>query len=305
MSQKKKTVIFILGTSFSGSTLLGRLLAVNTNEFLSELNRFEPFEFAPDYHRISCCAVCDSQGKAEACPIFGEKRKQKIRTQINLLKKFQEFSTVTNETIIDSSKDTAWALALIDSGLRDFFDVQVLISCRNPIAYAFSENEATKTEYWAAALNWRNLYEHAINALLHRKIPFLVVQYEQLFQTDSLKQINLGLSSMLNWNQSLSLTPRTVLSHAIGGNFGVFLGPQSDLGKSERVFHTNFSASDKWKIGFYPSNNFSESRRWSSFAGTQGLSLLNLPGVLDTAFTLGYNVAYLTSICKSDKTSIG
>lgn len=292
----KKKIVFIVGTSFSGSTLLGASLVGDQKiSFLSEVDRFALFNRHEPNYMLHSCTVCEMSGDQENCPVFGTKRTEAISQHTTILNKYIELISPLNCNTIDSSKNVDWVNHLFDNKINEFFDICVLVSVRNPIAYSYSESGAISSKYWEGVIAWRETYHHVLRSLIHRRIPFIICPYEMLFIQDAVENINKGLSVLTNHEIHIDLS-QGAIEHALGGNLSAYIAHQPGIDRSWRNAKC-FDEGDSWKIDENPMKKgiITESTRWLDMNKTDAYSLLDIPGVLDLAGLFGYTNEFLAS----------
>lgn len=165
----KKKITFIIGTPFSGSTLLGNILnMIPDTTFIGEVNRIRSFgqwEGTIENYNNEC-TICATEPYRE-CPVWNKEKLKKIDETSSIKNKYEELiSDIKQSHIIDGSKSPDWIARVFDSGLEANF--QAIICTRNPWAFALSHKGATMNnngvpaQAFQAAENWRDIYTHAL-----------------------------------------------------------------------------------------------------------------------------------------------
>lgn len=290
---RRLQLFFIVGTSFSGSTIISNSLAGGGVLSLGEVDRFVPFLRHDLNYQIERCTICGSVEAHEECPIFGKESREKIEKHQSLVDKYLELVSSTNaEIIIDASKSADWVKDLVDGGIRNHCDVYAIVSSRNPIAYAFSAADATKSPYWASVVAWRETYNHALRVLSHRAVPYLVIPYEDIFNPLTAERFVSGVKSLTGGRLGFSLGNFCGGEHALGGNLGVHIN-NKNFKSSNFLRMKEFTADESWKLDIYQTQVPKESTRWIEIGESTAYSLLQIPGIVDLMGLMGYSVNQL------------
>lgn len=301
MKQKKK-IIFLIGTSFSGSTIIGASISGKSVDFLSEIDRFSIFNRHEVSHMISECTNCALIGKGQSCPVFGKNRKKKIALQSDVVAQYLELISTCGDVVIDSSKSADWVMNLIDSGLGAHCEIYAILVARNPIAYAYSDALATGNQYWQGAIAWRETYTHALRVVLHRRIPMIVLPYELCFGDSQQLVITRALSDLCGYALNFEFTGGRPRQHMLGGNTGVHIQLNSDK-KNEISQLESYDKGDAWKFDFYRDSTVTESLRWTEIGIDSAQSIMSIPGVVDTMGVFGYSVKFILDYFQVTRTN--
>src|SRR6266849_437960 len=131
---------FLIGTYFSGSTLLGNCLNAHPSIFFAgEIDRLEAFRRDPDWAhaRERGCRLCSTEGEYD-CPAWP----RAFLDALTPLDDISRYRAVLDRTqapiLLDGSKRLDWLRSLHDAGLTS--GVSVIICTRNPFAFANSVN---------------------------------------------------------------------------------------------------------------------------------------------------------------------
>lgn len=289
---KKKTIFFIVGTSFSGSTLFGSSLYGDEVTFLGETDRFRPFDRQHANYTLSGCTVCKAQSHADNCPLFGQDRINSILQKELLLDKYLELVSAAGELVVDSSKNIQWLNDLAEQGLAQHVQIIAVVLTRNPVAYSYSAAEATGRHHWEEVVAWRETYTHVLRSLVHKKIPFITMQYENMFNPAVSSLISQSLSNMSAKSIVLNLS-KSRISHSLGGNLGAYIAATAGMNHENINKCSEFDNNDLWKFEYYSSTSPIESKRWVGIGKQKALDLLAIPGVIDLSSFMGYGVADL------------
>lgn len=286
---KRKKIVFLVGTSFSGSTIIGGSIHNPETSFLSEVDRFAPFKRHDDNYLINECTTCHSNHIGESCPIFGNKRLQAVSNQNNLISQYLELISPCGEIIIDGSKTVDWIANLVDAGLMNTCDVYCALVSRNPIAYSFSASTALNEPIWVSAISWRETYAHALRVLIHRGIPFLSIRYESIFTQTSANTLSNRLTQLIGEKIDFRLESSISSAHCLGGNLGGYLNNEK-FNRDTFNGLTEFNPSETWKFDFYNNEKIKESKRWTEIGYQNACSIINIPGIVDTMNILGFTI---------------
>jgi hypothetical protein len=281
-------LVFLIGTYFSGSTLLGNCLNAHPSIFFAgEVDRLEAFRREPDWthQREKGCRLCSTQAESN-CPAWPSEFLEKIRPLDDLSAYRAVIERTEAPILLDGSKRIDWLNSLYDSGLKS--NVKAIICARTPFSFAKSSDGGTQPiGPMAAATSWRDFYLHALRSLAGRGIPSLVVRYEDFaFKPEpSIRRVCEFLNIPFD---PVTLNYWQVPSHAVGGNGGAYLR------------NTNFTPSaldkdEKWKLDYFSNKPFGG---WIEDKWIDGLTdaavrqIMSVPMLNDVASLLGYDLAW-------------
>lgn len=164
----EKKVIFIGGTSFSGSTMLDMMISNTKRGFsVGEVNAmFRPFR---PHHFKPMCGCGDPE-----CKVWikiKDKGEDALYQSI-----FEEFTEI--EYIVDSSKDPQWINKQISNLSRQGITVYNILIWKDTVSFCASMIKRNKKGGINAWINYHRLYL----SLLHKCIP---VSYSDLAQNSS------------------------------------------------------------------------------------------------------------------------
>jgi hypothetical protein len=148
-SDKRKMVVFVAGTAYSGSTLLAMILGndpmgFSCGEPRNYLNPTQP------YHPTLECGC-----KNESCTLWNEVRRAgSNRLYETIFTKYPEV-----EFIVDSSKNPFWirnhTLKLTLTGI----DVKTVLIWKSPLEIALSYNKRQRLDQWKKSwINYHRLF---------------------------------------------------------------------------------------------------------------------------------------------------
>ncbi len=216
MTRKKD--VFILGTSYCGSTLLGNALNGHSRiAYAGEVSRLPGFDIgAPE----RLCPVCASQGKT--CEVWSDTFAERILAR-GPGRSFDTYREAVGGTpvIVDGSKAVNWFRKVMADrpGPENPF---VIIAVRNPFSFVDSCRRRESYEPWLAANIWRDTLFDILRTVAQYGLPHIVVRYEDLSRDPelTLRRVCAFLSEdfepgMLEfWQQPL---------HGLGGNAGAYV----------------------------------------------------------------------------------
>lgn len=279
--------VFILGTAYSGSTLLGNCLSTHSKiNYLGEINHI--INSAPRFKTskdIEICIYCYMHNKV--CPVWTE-------ATVELFKKCNPkdlFNIARNlfkkEIIIDGSKHVFWFNHLRSIGY-DTSKTKVLISVKNPFATVNSIVKKGVFPNWQAANIWRDTYVDIFRTLNSSDIPYYVVKYED-FSADLEKKLNRICSFLDIKFEKKMLDFYHQETHSLNGNIRASGGTiDTDTLKKQGGF------SDPSYLSQH-GQEFKQEKAWLNQMKKVDLDItLKTPLLPDLAHFLGYNIQELT-----------
>jgi hypothetical protein len=205
--------VYVLGTTYSGSTLLGNALNGHPSIFhAGEVSRLPAFGLGPEAHGCMLCRI-----RGIECPVWTAEALQQVQAAEPPAAMAAIRARTGAPVVVDSSKYADWmrrATAGPDGLARS---IRVLVTLRSPFAFAASVRRTDGLEAWEAGNIWRDTVFDALRLLNEFALPFLVVRYEQLaFEPEPLLRRVCDFLS-LPWDPQL-LRFWEADSHAVGGN---------------------------------------------------------------------------------------
>ena len=177
--------LFILGTAFCGSTLLGNALNAHPEfTFLGELNRLPSFcQFEGPLSRegqyVTRCAVCGTRPEYD-CPVWTRALVAELEALRpgDALEPFRRAGR--GRVLVEGSKNPSWLRRVVaDRGTAA--GVRVVHCVRSPFAFCLSYGRRTGSPAWMGAAVWRDTVYDVIRTCAHHGgIPVLTVGYESL-----------------------------------------------------------------------------------------------------------------------------
>jgi len=294
-----QSVTLLLGSPFSGSSLLGQSLNdIAGIAYAGELDRLHRFNFAlhraAEHHR-SICDICKTHEPYD-CPVFQDPDEPlaaddafPVEEYLQVLRRFDV------PFVIDGSKNVAWLWHLHGKGLLDVLPTKALLTTRSVWGFVASALRDGRSDPYRAAEGWRNIYRHALRTTAKLMVPTLTVRHED-FLADQDKWL-----SRAAW--FVSDQPHNVYEpkalHATGGNTSAHLiRPEYDRAAQLRRVSGALRERDEAKIAYFggvghePRGNPLE--RWiRDIQPHEAYGILALPGVMDTMLDLGYDPLHM------------
>lgn len=163
---KNKTIVFVGGSAYSGSTILDMMIASGGKGIsIGEAHAlFYPFR---KKHLTPICG-CGS----DECNIWYEiKEKKPSQLYTELFKRFPE-----SEFIVDSSKDPLWIKEQSDIAISKGMDVKNVLIWKEPQGFALSQIKRGNRKRWERPwINYYRLYYSIIDNIIS-------VNYEKLVE---------------------------------------------------------------------------------------------------------------------------
>ncbi len=208
--------VFILGTAYSGSTLLGRALNSHSQVgYIGELSRAKGY--FKKYHLDKEAGEClDCIIAGNKCEIFNRSliKSTNALESIDVHKALSE--KIDKPIIVDGSKHVEWLRIATQKNVVQK-NIKVIILARSPVAYIRSCKDRQIGPIWVEANAWRDTYYDALRTVAQLNLPHIIVQFEEFL--DKPKQTMQQICRLLgiNFETSMLANEPTAL-HAIGGN---------------------------------------------------------------------------------------
>jgi hypothetical protein len=287
-------VIFIVGTPFCGSTILGNCLNAHPDVFFAgEIDRLDVFDRYHDTSPVQHdpgCRICMT-AEEYSCPAWPRDFVESLRPLGDLEKYRRIIDRCERRVLVDGSKNINWVNRLHDMGLS--IPTMAIICARTPFAYCCSNLGAGGTPVVAAALAYRNYYVHVLRSLAGRGIPSIVVRYEEfgLAPVPTTRR----LSAFMNLEHAPGmLTYWEVPVHPIGGNSGAYMRYPNFLERTASG-KGKLGPDEAWKRDYYadrPFGGWIEDRWIDQLDDVQVREIMTVPLLSDVASLLGYDLAW-------------
>ncbi|HSR66094.1 MAG TPA: hypothetical protein VLM17_10905 [Xanthomonadaceae bacterium] len=289
-----QSVTLLLGSPFSGSSLLGQSLNdVAGIAYAGEIDNMHAFGF--DMHRASNhyrsrCVICETHERYD-CPIYPpgpyllrDPGSVPIEDYLEVLSRFGA------PFVVDGSKNVDWLWYLHQRGLLDALPTRAILVARSVWAFVASQLRTGTANPYQAAEGWRNIYRHALRTISLLAVPNLVVRHEA-FVADSDKWLSRAAWFVSDRPHNL-FEPKPL--HCVGGNPSAY-AIRSEFDRQGHL-HVQRDDDDRSlsleKFAFFggdaPRNQ--AIARWAArIDRDQARAILAIPGVMDTMLDLGYD----------------
>ena len=293
-----QSVTLLLGSPFSGSSLLGQSLNdIAGIAYAGELDRMHRFGFplhrASD-HFVSRCEICTSQ-EDYACTVFPPEHEPLAEpNDVALADYLEVLSRFGTPFVVDGSKNVDWLWYLQGKGLIERVPTKVILVARSVWAFAASQMRTGNGNIYQAAEGWRNIYRHALRSISALGVPMLLVRHET-FVADSDKWL-----SRAAW--FVSDTPHNLYEpkplHCLGGNVSAFaIRREFDQQGYLRAIPESDRVISRKKFDYYGKDTAPRNQpvaRWAnSINRDQARAILAIPGVMETMLDLGYDPLHI------------
>ncbi|WP_157610353.1 hypothetical protein [Spirillospora albida] len=289
--------VFLVGTLFSGSTLIGRDMTTRIEDahYVGELNNFTQlpgFSHPTSGRECGPCSLLD-----RPCGHFTPALRERVSYDDVLGMHRDLARSLGVRVIIDGSKYVAWlrrAVEQRDARAADRTRMSAIVTVRNPVAFAISHRNRTGEPLWLAAGIWRDTYVDALRTLNTYGLPHMVLRYE-----DHMADPGCSLERLAAFlHLPLEDAPDTTGLHDTGGNWSSFV-PYLGRGQLDAFIErldgaarAEAEAFVKHARAYWDDAKPREDTRWyGSLAEGEVNAILSTPGLSDTAGVLGYNLA--------------
>ncbi|MBA3679196.1 hypothetical protein H0W80_03340 [Candidatus Saccharibacteria bacterium] len=282
MKKSDKLTVYIVGTAYSGSTLIGSALNSHSRMlYVGEINRIPAYikQYNHSKHPASCtnCLITDQQ-----CKIFSEKNIQKIGN-MSPIKTFDYIRKITQKPIvIDGSKLIDWLRVSTSKDLSD--QTKVIILTKNPVSYLQSCKQRGIEPLWAEANAWRDTYFDAMRTCSRLGLPCLVVRLEDFLRAP--ERVLRQVCGFVGEGFEKRMLEAKMPLHAIGGNPGAYLGYVD-----KKILVNRYEEMGQKEFDINPmrlkTKLVSKLQSRKNLRAIQNLTL-ETPGLIDIATQLGY-----------------
>jgi len=296
------TSVFVVGTLFSGSTLIGRDITTRIRKahYVGELNNFTQVPELSHPSSGRSCGPCSLLGKR--CRHFTDALRERVSYNDIFGMHEQLARSLGASVIIDGSKFVAWLRRALEQQRADPANrtpVKVIVTVRNPIAFAISHRNRTGEQLWQGAGIWRDTYVDALRTVNTHGLPHMVLRYEEYMAAPerSLERLSAFL------HLPLDAKPDATRLHDTGGNWSSFV---PYVGKKEldeyiaRLKGPGRAEAEKFvehARAYWNDDKPKEDTRWHrSLTAGEAYAVLSTPGLPDVASILGYNLAQVVHL---------
>ncbi|MUN35063.1 hypothetical protein [Actinomadura litoris] len=301
------TSVFVVGTLFSGSTLLGRDMTtrIRSAHYVGELNNFTQM---PGYSHKDAgqeCGPCSLLGKE--CRHFTAALRERASYD-DILGMHRHFArSLGVSVVVDGSKYVTWLRRAIEQQSADpthRAPVNVIVTARNPIAFAISHRNRTGEPLWRGAGIWRDTYVDALRTVNTYGLPHMVVRYE-----DYMARPERSLERLAGFlHLPLDSQSDTTRIHDTGGNWSSFVpyvGKEQLEGYIRRLDGPGRAEAEDFirhARAYWNDEKPREDTRWrGGLEAGEVNAVLSTPGLTDLASVLGYNVAEVVHAAVRDE----
>lgn len=292
--------VYMLGTVFSGSTLVGNALGTHPDAFFAGEIAALP-AYAERYRvmdAIDGCLACALLGKP--CEIWTHARKARV-SAVGPAHALSELRADTGRSVmIDGSKLMAWFRVVLADGGISPERTRVVVTSKDPFSFADSFMRRMKVPAWQAANVWRDSYVDVFRSLSAARLLHTHVSYAEMSADPegAIKRVCrlAGLPFFLGL-----LDFRSVQVCSIGGNPGAHVNREGMLSAlSNKKDYVEAVEARHWQAY----RDRGGDRRFVDLKWTERLTpgdvsqILQTPGLADLAALLGYDLAHLIGLAK-------
>lgn len=288
--------VYFIGTVFSGSTILGNCLDSHPKiAYAGEVSRLtqHPMSVVHNFDNPQCYS-CYLQSKK--CKVWEPAVVDRFN-QLDPKKIIPELQKVLKkDVIIDGSKMPRWFQYLLENDAISRDKTAVILTVRNPFAFAESFMRRTGEPAWAAANVWRDVYYDAIRTAAINNIPLMVVRYEDFcLNTEQVLRSICGYIGVDYSKKMLKFQDDD--HHSIDGNWNVVSGYKEFTGKKD-MFAKKIKSLDRPYVRSKDSEVYWGKKfggwvddKWKNLLSDgDKRTIMNTPMLNDTANLLGYNL---------------
>ncbi len=265
-------VVWLIGTPFSGSTVLGQALNENPN-FVSagEVDRLEQFGIHEHIsgHSLKECGHCKNSG--QKCSLWTPAFISSLTEMgFPLYEAIAKQSRCAN--VVDGSKTPYWFLKTLESeGIDELENRLVVVHCvRNPLAYAESLARKKITHPRAAISQWIEVNASCLYVInrIPFPVPVITIRHNDFLKNP--ERFVRTIAEICRGSEKKQLFNRPGISgnHDLGGNLAASRSNTDGMGEAAtQIFSStidflkthgplkedsrwirNLSAGDKWSL---------------------------------------------------------
>jgi hypothetical protein len=292
--------VFIVGTVFSGSTLIGNALGTHDDVLFAGEVAALPL-FSKTYgvmHAIDGCLACAELGRP--CETWTRERIAAVEAAglggyADVLRR-----ETGRRVIVDGSKSAQWLRLVGEKTKLDPERTRVIVSSKDPFSFADSFIRREGIPAWQAANLWRDTYVDVFRTLAAARVLHTHVAYADLSRDTAGTLKRLCALVGVSYDRSLlGFRTRTVCS--IGGNLGAHVGREGivDALRKKTEWHSKVEARH-WETyearGGDPSYS---DQKWTERLRLSDLTqIVQTPGLTDLASLLGYDLVHLARLVR-------
>lgn len=293
--------VFLLGSSYSGTTHLGGLLEANLDAvYAGELAHLPAYvEQFRLFDSPLECLLCSIESRD--CPRWSPSTTSEVSAAgaPAAPDALRMSSSTPPRLVVDGSKWPAWLRAAITDRPRDLPAPVAVLCARSPFGYAMSAQGATGEQTWVVAGWWRDVYVDAIRTLNLFGVPYVVVRNEDVRVDPTLAVAR--VARLAGQPEPRGPVRPAVPTHSVGGNVFVQHGYQASsvdvllqlglLQGTEAVPTTSAAWASNGQRMIAEATTTAAARprtRDQALGFVSGLT--QCPGLVDVMQTLGYSL---------------
>lgn len=294
MHHEHEQDVFILGTAYSGSTLIGNFLNAHPQvTYIGEINRLP--KFGPpkihDWEATQDCFYCKLKG--QECPYWTPQTIEKFYAN-GESETFNTARTIFKTPIIvDGSKFLFWVRHMIEKGY-DITRAKAIVSIKNPFATVYSIIKRGAFETFEAANTWRDTYFDIARSLNTWGISYVIVKYEDFYF--NFEATARRIADFLHIEVTEEMQKFMELPvHSIGGNISPF-AKSKDI--APKLAQTPNEKLTPITLGFNYTREYTTAE-WGTFKDIRWIKhlepwqislIMSTPGLVDVASMYGYDI---------------
>lgn len=294
-----KINLHIVGSAYSGSTLLGNILnshtQMNTVGEIHLLSTWKDYQFGGI--KRDNCTLCSV--KHQFCPrwtpeLFQQLERGGFPQLYNTLR-----SHFGGDVIVDTSKYFQWIKHLEAKG-TDLTDSRFVVLSRTPFSFVTSVRRRDNIDAYRSARDWVATYGSTLATLAQKNYLYQIVRYEELMlkPRETLQSICSFLGLTFE-EQMLSFWETPV--HQIAGNAGAYVWYEG----AGNIPCAN--AKDQQVAESYGARKFNSGwcdEKWrQELSQMELLKIISAPRLIHTMEMLGYAPWGIVNPCKAEQVS--
>lgn len=209
--------VFVVGTAYSGSTLLGN--ALNGHREIAhagEISRLPAFGLGDEVRKCLLCATADRE-----CPIWDTA----LAGELDAAAPGEALAVLRPRygvpVLVDGSKHPEWLARCLAAPSR-LVSPFVVLATRSPFAYADSARRRVGWEPAHAGSVWCEVVTAALALVAHHGLPSMVVRYEDFALRPAMVLARVVDALGLGFDERM-LTFWQHDLHCVGGNAGAYV----------------------------------------------------------------------------------
>lgn len=213
---KRTLDIFIVGSPYSGSTLLAN--ALNGHPAIANAGEISAcFPAFPLGVKTPFCPLCAASGLA--CPVWTPAFIEQVRRAGPKSSRALFRAVSGSPIVVDSSKFPAWLDWAWDESGTETAVIQIV---RNPFAYHVSNRRRVGANARTSAQEWADCYKKALDWVSEHRVLTHVVRYEELASSPATTLQSVATSLGIDWAPGM-LRYWEASMHALNGNAGAYM----------------------------------------------------------------------------------